>query len=179
MSFLSWLYDRIQQMRMKTSAEPFRISFWWLTLYCVGIGTGIAVPLVLGLTLVDSYLGAKVSWRVMWSAIAGAVAGAELVGAFAVWMMWWFRPLYVSPDYLVAFRLGGGYRKALWTEITHVSRVNKLGLRYLRVMTTGSEWPLWVPLYLSNLEGFYWRVCEYAGPEHPLAVALQMEHGLS
>jgi hypothetical protein len=161
---------------MKSTAEPFRISYWWVTIYCLGISVGIAVPLVLILTSVDALMGTRVPGRFLWVAIAGAVGGAELAGAFAVWLMWWFRPVYVSNESLVGFRTGGGYRKALWSEITAVRPVNAFGLRYLRVYTNSSKYPIWVPLYLSDREGFYWQVCECAGPQHPLAVALQAEH---
>ena len=164
---------------MKSTAEPFRFSYWWMTIYCLGIGIGIGVPLVLVLTFVDALMGVSVPGRVLWPAIAGAVAGAELAGAFAVWLLWWFRPIYVSSECLVAFRSGGGYRKALWSEISCVRAVNVLGLRYLRLTTTSSKSSLWVPLYLSDREAFYWRVCEYAGPEHALAVALQAQHSMS
>jgi hypothetical protein len=170
---------RDKKKRMKGTTEPFRISFWWQTIYCVGVGTGIAVPLVLVLTAIDGYMGNTIPSRILWPAIAAAVAGAELVGAIAVLIMWWLRPIYVSPERLVAFRTGGGYRQVRWTDITSVRPVNFLGLRYLRVSTNESKHTLWVPLYLSNREEFYWRVCEYAGPQHPLAVALQAEHSVS
>jgi hypothetical protein len=161
---------------MKSTAEPFRFSYWWLTAYCLGIGVGIAVPLILILTTADALMGNKMPGTFLWPAIAGAVAGAELAGAFAVWLMWWFRPVYVSGESLVGFRTGGGYRKALWTEIHAARPANMMGLRYLRVYINGSKYPIWVPLYLSDREGFYWRVCELAGPQHPVAVALEAEH---
>ena len=161
---------------MKSTAEPFRFSYWLLTAYCLGIGVGIAVPLVLILTSIDALMGVKVPGRTLWLGIAMAVGGAELAGAFAVWLMWWFRPVYVSSESLIGFRTGGGYRKALWSEINSVRPVNLMGLRYLRVYTNGSKSPIWVPLYLSDREGFYWRVCEFAGPQHPLTVALEGEH---
>jgi hypothetical protein len=173
------LYAGIEKRRMKSTAEPFRFSYWWLNVYCLGIGVGIAVPLVLILTSADALMGKKVPGTILWPAIAGAVAGAELVGAFAVGLMWWFRPVYISRESLTAFRAGGGYRQALWSEISAVRPVNMLGLRYLRVYTFGSKYPIWVPLYLSDRERFYWRVCDFAGPQHPLAVALEGEHFVS
>ena len=164
---------------MKNSAEPFRIAFWWLTIYCVGAAICIAIPLVLGLELLDSWLGATVPWRTLLLGLAGGVAGGELVGVIAVLCMWWFRPVYVNRDYLVAFRLGGGFRKAKWEEIVAVRPINVLGLRYLTVITTGSRNKLWVPLYLSDREGFYWHVREYAGAEHPLARAVETAYQFS
>ena len=49
---------------------------------------------------------------------------------------------------------------------------NLLGLRYLRVQSSATPRPLWVPLFLADMPGFCAAIVALAGPDHPLAQAL-------
>jgi len=158
---------------MENSVVAFRWSFWWVAIYVVAIGTAIGVPLAIGIV---ALLGLTPPIAILLLAVAGGVAGAEIVGLLGVLLMSRFFQIYVGHDYLGAYTPWGIYHEARWSEIDLVRPVNMLGLRYLRATTSGVKRTLSVPLFLSNREEFYWRVCEYAGPEHPLAVALHAEH---
>jgi hypothetical protein len=49
------------------------------------------------------------------------------------------------------------------------------GLRFIRAHTANASTPLWLPLFLKDGERFRAVVRQYAGPGHPLAVALTEE----
>lgn len=158
---------------MENLVEAFRWSFWWVAIYVVAIGTAIGVPLAIGIV---ALLGLTPPIAILLLAVAAGVAGAEAVGLLGVFLLSRFFQIYVSRDRLGAYNSLGVYREARWSDIDKVRPLNVVGLRYLRVTDNESRIPLWVPLYLNDREGFYRRVCEYAGPEHPLAVALHAEH---
>jgi hypothetical protein len=143
-----------------------------VAIYVVAIGTAIGVPLAIGIV---ALLGLTPPIAILMLAVAGGVAGAEVVGLLGVLVMSRFFQIYVSPDHLGAYNPWGVYREARWSEIEKVRPVNILGLRYLRATTSGSKRILSIPLFLGNREEFYWRICEYAGPEHPLTIALHAE----
>jgi hypothetical protein len=157
---------------MRSSSEAFRISLWWMTLYVVVASTSIAVPLAL--VLVD-LLGYSAPTRVLAMAIAGAVGCGEIFSFLAVLIfVLWFK-VYVDPAGLRAHNFWGAYRECPWADIQSASPFNFIGLRYLRARTSDGKAPLWLPLFLADREGFYRRIREYAGPNHPLAVALHQE----
>jgi hypothetical protein len=80
--------------------------------------------------------------------------------------------VYAGPAGLRAADFWGRFREVPWTEVVAVRPINMLGLKYLRAYRAGGGSPLWLPLFLGDLGGFGLVVRRYAGPQHPLAVAL-------
>ena len=67
----------------------------------------------------------------------------------------------------------GFYRLARWDAITDVRPVNFFGLRYLRVYSTDTTRPRWIPLFLSDMRRFTDTASSLAGREHPLVQSLK------
>lgn len=80
--------------------------------------------------------------------------------------------VYLSPDGLRCYDFNGIYQTARWEAITEVIPFNFFGLRYLRVFSSDTKRPRYVPLFLSDMPGFTAEVVRFAGVEHPLAKAL-------
>ena len=51
-------------------------------------------------------------------------------------------------------------------------RINVLGLRYLRVLSSATPRPLWVPLFLADMPGLCAAIADRTGLNHPLTEAL-------
>jgi hypothetical protein len=60
------------------------------------------------------------------------------------------------------------YRRVQWDEIRSVSRMPLPGYPSVWLNTTGRRWALWVPLFLTDMEGFRAAVVAHAGQSNPL-----------
>ncbi len=78
----------------------------------------------------------------------------------------------LTDEGLLCYDAYGLYRLAQWNAITGVRPVNFLGLRYLRVYSTDTTRPRWLPLFLSDMPRFADTAFTLAGPENPLVQAL-------
>jgi hypothetical protein len=67
----------------------------------------------------------------------------------------------------------GRRAEAAWPLVQRVEPVDVAGLRYLRVVATGSARVLWLPLFVSERDAFDRLVAERAGAAHPLTLALR------
>jgi hypothetical protein len=153
-------------------AESFRMSFWWLLGYVVLAQVALFVPVILAVFLARPLLPPL---GVLLGSFVAGVAFLELYAlAFVAALSAYFK-VYVSPDGLRAFNFWGLYREVAWAELRSAGPVNFLGLKYLRAYPTGGRAPLWLPLFLRDQGRFCALVRQYAGPEHPVAVALQEE----
>jgi hypothetical protein len=86
-------------------------------------------------------------------------------------VVWYFK-VFVHPDGLRCCDAWGLYRSVAWSDITGVRPLNLVGLRYLLVSSSSLRGALWLPVYLVDRHRFAERVCQAAGPEHPLSRAL-------
>ncbi len=134
----------------------WRVTTEWssgivVVILCVMGVMGAAIPLLLHI-LVFALCAAVGSGLVM---LANALSTVEL-----------------RDDGLRCYDGFGLYALARWEAITEVRPVNFLGLRYLRVYSTDTTRPRWLPLFLSDMQSFVYTVVTLAGPEHPLVKAL-------
>jgi hypothetical protein len=100
--------------------------------------------------------------------LAGAVA-VVLAALFAVAVACF--PVYVRDDGLRCYNFYGVYQTLPWAAITNVRQESMFGFGYLIV--GDGEREIWVPLYLSDMQGFARTVRTHVGDQHPLAVALR------
>jgi hypothetical protein len=148
------------------------MSFWWLLAYVVVASLSLVALFVLGREML---VGWSTPPRVLLMACMAGLVVLEILSFVLLLIFVVYFKLYVGPDSLRGFNFWGLYREVAWVEMLAARPVNFLGLRYLRVPATGLSAPLWIPLFLNDPERFCLRVRQYAGPEHPLAVALHEE----
>jgi len=151
----------------------FRSSFWWSFWILWRWGTFCGTALTLALT---SALGFNGGWdahllMVLASGLAGGLAGGLILTLAVAYF-----PVYVAEDGIKGYDFFGFYHFAPWLTIERIRPINLLGLRYLRVRSSAAPRELWVPLFLADMPGFCAAVADRAGPDHPLAEALQVGH---
>jgi hypothetical protein len=154
---------------MEKSAESFRMSFWWLFAYVMGVSATIAVPLAMAIILLN---GARPSASLMVTALAVALAAGEAFACLSLLLFIAYFKVHVSQGGLGAFNTLGLYREIAWADVASTKRVNLLGMQYIRLYSSRLRLPVSIPLFLSDLDRFYQVVCRHAGPDHPLALAL-------
>src|SRR5271166_5146114 len=117
---------------MRGSVASFRVSFWWLMAYVMGVATAVAVPLAL---VLERAAGATPAPAVLLGAVIFAVAGGDVFAFFAMLAYVAYFKVYVNPDGLRACNSWGAYRTVAWSEVLSARPVNVPGLRFLRVST--------------------------------------------
>jgi hypothetical protein len=142
--------------------ESFRCSFWLVFAVIMALGLVLALALILPLS----------GWRPDPFALLIAIAVAEVVGLLYTLAVVFYFKVYAGPAGLRCYNFWGLYRTAAWDDIRSARPFNFLGLRFLRTHTANALTPLWVPLFLTKPERFEVLVRRYAGPDHPLALAL-------
>ena len=85
----------------------------------------------------------------------------------------WCVPIYVSQEGIRSFNIWGAYRLVLWSDIREIRPVNLLGLKYLRIYSAAIDWPVWLPLYLSDIGGFVTQARQHAGADHPIVATIE------
>jgi hypothetical protein len=145
------------------------MAYWWVLAWVLVFSISIStLLLVLGYVALapSPAMGLELLFGIVWGEVAAVVLVLAMVAYFKV---------YAGPDGLRAPTLWGNYRQVAWADVRRVRPFNFLGLRYLRVGTAGPGGTLWLPVFLSDLARFRAAVRRHAGPENPLAVALQDE----
>src|SRR5262245_2866843 len=147
----------------------FQSSFWpsfWI-IWRWGTFFGTALSLVL-----TSAVGLVFGWEVhLLLALAGSLGSGLGVGLALALVVAYYR-VYVTVDGISGYDVFGLHHFAAWPSIEEVRPINLLGLRYLRVWSSATPRPLWVPLFLADMPGFCVAIVDCAGPDHPLAQAL-------
>jgi len=120
------------------------------------------------LLLAISVMGLLPSWEghLLLALVIGLESGVVLAWAVDCY------PVDVTADGIKCYDVFSRYHFAPWPTIDGVRPINVLGLRYLRVQSSATPRPLWVPLFLSDMPGFCAAIVDRAGPDHPLAEAL-------
>jgi hypothetical protein len=158
---------------MRGPIDSFRMLFWTFLGWVLLISISIGVPL--GLLTAFLLFGTLLPPVTLLLVIVTAVAGGEVVAVLAVALFVAFLKVHVGPDGLRACNAWGLYRTVAWADMLSARPVNMMGMRFLRVHTTGALLPLSVPLFLHDFERFCSLVRQYAGPDHLLARALHEE----
>lgn len=78
----------------------------------------------------------------------------------------------VAPEGIRCFNSFGFWSVLEWSRIAYVKPSRYFHLPYLRLTVDGRRTSYWIPLLLSDMEGFRLAVQSAAGVDHPLARAL-------
>jgi hypothetical protein len=152
---------------MRGPVESFRMAFGTLVIFMVVAGV---LLLAAALGLVFLVLPPAAGVPVLLIAVLG-VGMAEVLFFLGAGLLILLFKIDVGPEGLRCPNAWGGYGFAAWDDVRSVRPINILGLRYLRVFTTTTVLPLWVPLFLADPDGFRAALLRCAGPTHPLTVA--------
>ncbi|MEZ6067653.1 MAG: hypothetical protein R3B90_18525 [Planctomycetaceae bacterium] len=135
-------------------AEPFLVTF---------IGT---LAVLVGMC---AQAGAV---REYWLLLGVLPAFALVFCAVATAVMVWRYKFTVGPRGISSYDFWCRPNSIAWEEMTRVSRIWLPGLSYLRVRVAGTYRDLWLPMFIDEPLELARLVNEYAGPDHPLALAL-------
>lgn len=132
--------------------SSLRVLWRWTTIFCfvVSIGTYFITPLPPART---------------------ASLSLVIGGVFAIAVVSF--PIYVLPHGIRCYNYYGFYSTVRWDSISRIRQRSVFGLRYLVVRSPSSWSEIYIPLYLSDMQGFIAAVRERAGENHPLVTALQ------
>jgi hypothetical protein len=150
---------------MVEAVATFRTAFfpvWRLVTVLSSAGAGIALVALSHALRVPLEVP-----QVLVTALAAVLAAALVSAAVA------YYGVYLRPEGIRCYDGLGIYHFARWEAIEAVRPINFLGLRYLRVRAAGLPREMWVPLFLSDRQGFREVVSAPAGPENPLAQGLE------
>jgi hypothetical protein len=104
-----------------------------------------------------------------WVIIPVELAGA-LVFGLAYTLLWTrLLKIHVSPEGIRCYNFWSVYRSIPWSDMARARPINLLGVRYLRVWTASPRSPIWIPLFLADMEGFKNAVLRFAGPANVVA----------
>ena len=140
--------------------QAFRSSFFvlwrWTTIFC-----GLLGALIYGAAWLD---GNPVS-------LPPTMAFAVGMGLFFALGVACF-PVYVVEEGVRCYNYWGLYSTVRWDAAIRIRRANLFGLRYA-VVSSPSNWTeIWIPLYLSDMNGFIAAIREHVPDDHPLILAL-------
>ncbi len=157
---------------MQQGVETFRVSFWrYLGYIVLGISV-LALPAVSVEVAVIATLFPGIPLEIWLLAIAVAFAVAEALAALAALGVVSYFKVYAGPAGLRSYNSLYLYREVAWVDVLSARPHNLFGLRSLRLTIAGARFSLWLPPFLNARERFHSLVIQYAGPEHPLAIAL-------
>ncbi|GAB5403918.1 MAG: hypothetical protein Aurels2KO_21490 [Aureliella sp.] len=118
--------------------------------------------------------GLEADWRGFF--VGPAVAIAVAIFFLTLAAVAYFR-VYVSVEGLRCYTAMGIYRTIPWSEADSIRPYHLAGLRYLRVGASSSGREVWLPLFLTDMQGFRKAVWGFAGEEHCLSQALKGTEG--
>jgi hypothetical protein len=131
----------------------------------------LALPLGMLLVLAKVGVRAAISRAGRVSTLAAIIAG--LAGA-ALFTVAWTKLLTVrlGPSGIRCYNFFGLYRSLAWGDVGRADLKRFARLPYIRVWPRTGGLPLWVPLYLNDMQGFRQLVLRHAGPSNPLSKCL-------
>jgi hypothetical protein len=150
---------------MHEEPASFRTAFFPVWRVATEWSAGISVVLLAVSGLIPG--GVPVGLHLLVFALSAAVGSVAVTVAIRCY------PVELTAGGLRGYDAYGLYRLARWGAITGVRPVRFLGLRYLRVYSTDTPRPRWLPLFLSDMPGFAAEAERLAGPDHPLVRALR------
>ncbi len=120
---------------------------------------------IFNISVMDYFSGAEIG-VVLKVAIISMCCG-PLITALPLWIMTRVFPVYVKKEGLRSYNIFAFYRTVPWNEIDKIRPINFLGLRYIRVGSIRGGAPIWIPMFLDNVDGFIESV-EYFGGDASL-----------
>jgi len=100
--------------------------------------------------------------------LLGGALAVSLFAAFATKLL----TVRLSPPQIRCYNFWGVYRSVAWTDIERAHPSKFLGMPYVRVWSRGRRTPMWVPLFLTDMQGFRAMVLHQAGSDNPLSRCL-------
>jgi hypothetical protein len=104
--------------------------------------------------------------------LSGSV-GIGVLSILATPLVVWGYPVYILADGLKGYNFWGIYSTIPWNAITAVRPLYLGVVVYARVFSPRIRLPLWLPLFLDDMERFTNLVRDRAGLDHPLTVVLE------
>jgi hypothetical protein len=83
------------------------------------------------------------------------------------------RKTHIGPAGIAGYSAWGKYEQMAWQDMVAVKPFNFFGLKYLHVYSQDQHRPLWVPLFLADMQGFEDAVHAWAGLDNSLAASLR------
>jgi hypothetical protein len=151
------------------SITAFRSSFW-VTFITSNLIALFGVLFLVAAEAAVVGVGMIYGEALLIGMLCGAVAGAFLSGLAVLYFK-----TYAGPDTLRCTDAFGRYATVTWGSIHTVRPINLILLKYLRLDSGETDRVIWLPLFLTDLDGFADLVREYAGPDHPLAAELDRQ----
>jgi hypothetical protein len=127
------------------------------------------------ITFIHSYLAFAVlifivdGFQINLIAFAVASVGMVLLNFVATG----YFKITISSSGMKGYNFWGYYRFAEWDSIVEIKPIKFIGLRYLRVFHERGKWPLWLPLFLVDMEGFKSEIKKVTSPSNPLNLFFQ------
>lgn len=86
-----------------------------------------------------------------------------------------FYKITITNEGLRGYDFWGVYHTINWKGIIKVTPVKILGLKYIKINNEDSSRPLWIPLFLNDMDGFIKEVKGRLEADNPLQLYLQTE----
>jgi hypothetical protein len=158
----------MQEENIQVEVRKFKMPLWaemWLLLIGNFLGFAFLLPFVMKEMTVSArvmLVGISTIW--VTTIIVDVLLGLCLVQYYKV---------KISPDGISCFNFWGIYSFVVWDEIRGVRVVNFLGLKYEKVFFSNARFPLWVPLFIKNRDGFTKALSEFAPTSNLLRQAFE------
>jgi hypothetical protein len=122
------------------------------------------------ITFIHSYLGFAAlvfvtdGFQINLIAFAVASGGMVLLNLVAIGCL----KIVISPSGIKGYNFWGYRHFAEWDRIVEVKPIKFIGLRYLRIFHAPGKRPIWLPLFLVDMEGFESEIKRVASPSNPV-----------
>jgi hypothetical protein len=122
------------------------------------------IGLIFGLPLFFAVEKRAFETKVLVFSIANGLVFGAIITAINIMIT----PVVTHPDQLEGRTFWGSRVLVAWSEIESVQPTRFFWLRYLKIFSPGTKHVIWLPLFLSDRDGFRAVLEKYAEPENPL-----------
>jgi hypothetical protein len=106
----------------------------------------------------NGYAIQKISFILRWSLVFGM-----LVVPVLTWVLVRCFPVYVKKEGLRSYNIYCFYKDIFWDDIETINPINILGLKYIRVKSKLGGTPIWIPIWIDNIDSFLDTIDFYGG----------------
>lgn len=144
--------------KVELPIEVFRSSLPFVIL----VGLAIELPIHAGMMLLDSELTITIFYLLAFFAVDVIMSCIGLSLAVA------YYKIYIYSGRFVGRSFWGKLHDMEWNDVERIRAIGFLGVKYIGVYSRRNTKPVWIPLFLKNLDRFVNLVCQYAEPNNPL-----------
>jgi hypothetical protein len=94
----------------------------------------------------------------------------SIIALFFNYLMIRFFKITINSEGIRGYNFWGKYYFIEWESITETKHIRVVGLKYLRVFSKSIKRPLWVPLFLNNMEKFKKDIQEFVPENNPMSL---------